>query len=263
MKSCFDFKSRCGAGLAAGYLICSLLAPGVAAAQAGPVVPREIAVDADARLILPADSVTVTLLLEDTGKSAADALTALDARQEQVSKALEALNFGVTLALRGSHLVPAGTGVGASPAGSATNMMGQAAGGQSIVGQAGAGLTANSAVRAQRLLGVKTSQVKQAGAIVDTAMTAGAQRVLYVDYAVENAQEAQAAALKQATANARAKAETIAQSLGVKLGELLSATAAEDPEGNLARENMREGRDVTQFTEKEVRILANVRFAIQ
>lgn len=208
---------------------------GYAAAQDSN--PREIAVFADARVVVAADTVMITLLIEDTGKSAAEALIAADKKMEQVKKAVEALNAGAVASVRGSQLQAAG-----SP---------------------GAGLSGASAMRAQRLLGVKTSQVTRAGEIVDTALASGAQKAMYVDYTVENSAEAQLLAIKEASDRARKKAELLAQTLGVKLGGLLSATVTEDPEGAAVREQMRLGRDLAQFTEKEIHTMANLRFSVQ
>lgn len=216
-------------------------------AQVAPQpVPREIAVDADARVVLPADTVTITLVIEDTGKSAADALNAADKKTEQVKKAVEALNAQTTVALRGSQLGSASAAHNGSP-----------------TGLAAGGLGGASAMRAERLLGIKTSQVKRAGEIVDVALSNGATRALYVDYSVENGADAQLQAIKAASESGRKKAELLAQSLGVKLGGLLSASVAEDPEGNIAREQMRAGRDVTQFTEKEFRSVGTFRFSVE
>jgi uncharacterized protein len=84
--------------------------------------------------------------------------------------------------------------------------------------------------RAVNSVQVRTRALDQLGGYIDRALAAGANRVDSVRFALSNPQEAQGRALTEAVKRARASAEVIAQSLGVKLGPVLEAsTTTEAP----------------------------------
>lgn len=83
--------------------------------------------------------------------------------------------------------------------------------------------------RATNQLAVKTLKLDQLGSFIDQALVAGANRVENVQFGLSNPEAAQAEALQDAVKRARASAEVIAQSLGVKLGDIIEASTVTDP----------------------------------
>jgi len=76
--------------------------------------------------------------------------------------------------------------------------------------------------RASQTVKVKTTNLGSVGEIVDIAVTGGANQINNIQFELSNAkeQEYKQKALAEAATSAKAKAETIAQSLGVKLGKI-------------------------------------------
>ena len=82
--------------------------------------------------------------------------------------------------------------------------------------------------RASQTLKVKTTDMDKVGTIVDIAVTNGANQINNINFGLseEKEQEYKKKALADATKNAKSKAETIAESLGVKLGKIKSVSEA-------------------------------------
>ena len=80
--------------------------------------------------------------------------------------------------------------------------------------------------RATQTLKVKTTDLSKVGTIVDVAVNNGANRINNINFGLSPALEAEykKQALAEATKNAREKAETLAESLGVKLGDIKSVS---------------------------------------
>jgi hypothetical protein len=73
---------------------------------------------------------------------------------------------------------------------------------------------------------VETRKVDAAGALVDAATGAGANRVNGLEFALAHRGEAMGAAIEKAGADARAQAEHVAAGLGVKLRGVLQASVS-------------------------------------
>ena len=80
--------------------------------------------------------------------------------------------------------------------------------------------------RASQTLKVKTTDMSKVGTIVDVAVTKGANQIQNINFGLseEKEQEFKKQALAAATTNAKEKAETIADSLEVKLGKVKSVS---------------------------------------
>jgi len=83
--------------------------------------------------------------------------------------------------------------------------------------------------RASQTLKIKTEDLDKVGEIVDVCVENGANQVNRINFGLseEKEQEYKKEALAKATSNAKEKAETIADSLGVKLGEVRSVSEAQ------------------------------------
>jgi hypothetical protein len=98
--------------------------------------------------------------------------------------------------------------------------------------------------RVQNLVSVHVTELSRVGALLDTALAAGANRVDSVRFGLRQPEAAQGEALRQAVQRARNSAQVLASALGVKLGAVLDAsTVAEPPRFHPANIAMLESAD--------------------
>lgn len=71
---------------------------------------------------------------------------------------------------------------------------------------------------------VKVTDIAKLGALIDTAVQAGANNVQSISFTVENDTQLRQQVIVQAIENARAKADTMAKALGVKIDGVIYAT---------------------------------------
>ena len=71
---------------------------------------------------------------------------------------------------------------------------------------------------------VETGAIDLVGALIDSAISAGANRVDYLNFTVKNDIKPRTEAITTATRDARAQADALASALGVKLGKVIKAT---------------------------------------
>ena len=83
------------------------------------------------------------------------------------------------------------------------------------------GYTANNIVR------IKTTKLDDVGKLIDAAMQAGANNINRLMFTIKDEEAARLDALRQASAKAKAKAEAIAASLGLKILRIASVTEGE------------------------------------
>jgi uncharacterized protein YggE len=76
---------------------------------------------------------------------------------------------------------------------------------------------------------VETHKIDSAGALLDGAIAAGANRVSSLQFTLSNRNEQLRSALERAGAEARAQAESVAKALDVKLKSVVSATTSTTP----------------------------------
>jgi uncharacterized protein len=81
---------------------------------------------------------------------------------------------------------------------------------------------------AQNSVMVHTSALDLAGALIDSAIAAGANRVNSLNFSVKDDTKARAEAIAIATRDARAQADALAAALDVKLGKVLKATTVSE-----------------------------------
>jgi uncharacterized protein YggE len=86
-----------------------------------------------------------------------------------------------------------------------------------------------SGYTARNMVEVTTADLPSVGALIDTAMQAGANNIQRLEFSLKDRRAARAQALREATAAARADAETIASALGVKIVRVLSAQEGGEP----------------------------------
>jgi len=86
-----------------------------------------------------------------------------------------------------------------------------------------------SGYTARNTVEVTTGDLPSVGALIDSAMQAGANSIQRLEFTLKDRHAARAQALREATAAARADAETIANALGVKIVRVLSAQEGGEP----------------------------------
>lgn len=95
--------------------------------------------------------------------------------------------------------------------------------------------------RAENQLSIRVRNIGRTGMVIDALAAAGANRVSSIDFTVTNPKPLQDAALKDAVADARARARLIAESAGVTLGaitEMRQVGGRPQPMGLAARAGM-------------------------
>ena len=81
---------------------------------------------------------------------------------------------------------------------------------------------------AQNSVTVHTGALDLVGALIDSAIAAGANRVNSLNFSVKDDTKARTEAIAIATRDARAQADALASALGVKLGKVLKATTVSE-----------------------------------
>jgi len=81
---------------------------------------------------------------------------------------------------------------------------------------------------AQNSVTVHTGALELVGALIDSAITAGANRINSLDFTVKDDTKARTEAIAIATRDARAQADALASALAVKLGKVLKATTVSE-----------------------------------
>jgi uncharacterized protein YggE len=80
--------------------------------------------------------------------------------------------------------------------------------------------------RALNMVLVEVDTISRVGAVIDAAITAGANRVANLSFELRDIEAARLEALKQATAKARAEAEVLAAATGQQLGPPISISSS-------------------------------------
>jgi hypothetical protein len=126
--------------------------------------------------------------------------------------------------------------------------------------------------RVSNLVEVHVRELARVGALLDTALGAGANRVDSVRFGLSKPETVQGDALRDAVERARQSAQVLATALGVKLGPVLDASTVTEPQRPMplaARFEMASGAaaaDVTtpiQPEEQTVRATVTLIFAIE
>ncbi|MGE3956940.1 MAG: SIMPL domain-containing protein [Vicinamibacterales bacterium] len=115
------------------------------------------------------------------------------------------------------------------------------------------------AYSASSLLSVELLNLDQLGAVVDTALNAGATEVSEIRFLPRDADAARAQALDLAVAQARRDAEALAKAAGGQLGALLSVSTDRGVPALYETITVGRGATSTSIPPPEVRVSASVR----
>lgn len=113
---------------------------------------------------------------------------------------------------------------------------------------------------ARNSLRVETADLNKAGALIDAAIAAGANDIGGVLYTLRDQSKLRADALAQAARDARAKAETLAQAMGIRLGSVRKMEDTYSMPGPMydARAELAAGNPATPIVNGPVRLRAVV-----
>ncbi len=170
--------------------------------------PRTISVSGHSEVSASPDLAVVSIAVETTGATAGDVIADNAKRSAKVAAAVKSLlvaedkvtTTGYSLEPRYENTKPGQT---SEP---------------KIVGYV-----------ARNEVQVETHKIDQVGSLIDAAITAGGNRVSNLSFGLSNRNEQLRAALERAGNEARAQAESIAKSLGVKLTKVLRASSSGAP----------------------------------
>ncbi len=186
-----------GAALAAALLI------GTAAPAQEP--PRLITVTGSAEVEVPPDLATITAGVEIEAESAANALAEAAAAMAEVLAAISA-----------SGVAPADvqtTQLGLDPVWADPPELPQ---------EGGTAQPRVTGYRASNMVTLRLRAVNELGAVVDAVTSAGANRLFGIGFALADPEARRDEARRLAVADARAKAELLAEAAGVTVGQVRS-----------------------------------------
>jgi uncharacterized protein YggE len=197
--------------LALALLVLSLGAAGplVADEKGDEARRRTIAVTGRGEVRAPPDRATLSLAVETTGAHAGEAATENARRSTAVVSALRAGLVPDAVVTTSRYTVEPRYET-TRPGESAPRITGYV-------------------VRNQ--VTVEKAPIDRVGALVDAAVTAGANRIEGLTFSFSKQDELTRAALEKAGADARAQAESVARGLGVHLKEVVTATTSTGPIG--------------------------------
>jgi len=78
--------------------------------------------------------------------------------------------------------------------------------------------------RAENSITVETGEIGMLGGLIDTAIQAGANRINFLNFTLRDESQARSQAIALAAKDAQTQADSLAKSLGVKLGPVVKAT---------------------------------------
>jgi uncharacterized protein len=82
--------------------------------------------------------------------------------------------------------------------------------------------------RADNSITVRTGEIGILGALIDSAIGAGANRINYLRFTLSDESQARSQAIALAAKDAQSQAESLAKALGVKLGPIIKATTTSE-----------------------------------
>jgi len=189
-------------------LICLMLTiPAAAFAESDSAAVRTIVVDGSGEAHATPDNASLSLAIQTTGRTAAQASST---NADLASKVVAALKSKL-----GDKGIVSTGGYSLNPE------YDQRPGREkpSIIGYT-----------AQNSITVETGQLDLIGELIDAAIGAGANSVNYLNFSLKNDADARAKAITIATKDAREQAQALAEALGVKLGKVLKATTVSEPQ---------------------------------
>lgn len=208
-----DFSIRRLTCVVMAFVVCSLW-PVASWSDENHLLPPTLTVSAEGKIQLPPDKALVGLAVETAGESLETVQTENRKRMDQILARLQELGIEEKKIQTSSlnitpHYPPRPRRQGGDPTVPEV---------PKIVGYT-----------VKHSLMVEVQDLDNIGRIVDAALNAGANRFSQITWALKDERPAKLEALKVAVQDARAKAKTLAQAIGVKLVRLLEVTEGRAP----------------------------------
>lgn len=200
---------------------------------------REIAVEADSWARVSPDFARITIILEESAPKAAEAAAKLESRIDVITKGIKAAGLEASTTIRHrdfdffpdeAHTKPV------APA---------------------------SALQVRAIIAIETNNPQNAAQLVDIIHSNGKASIQDFTTLVQSGHEQKLIATEEASRLARQKAERLAKSLGASLGELLSASAIEDPSGEMLSARREMGQNEIAYGDRDVHIIVNLRYSVR
>lgn len=211
----------------------------ITTAEAQQVNSNEIQTSAEVTYFQSPDYLSIEVLSEQVAISAQEGLAALDKKQASLVDSLKKISPNISFSLRGNKISPSNSGIGNT---------------QIKTGQA---------LSVKRSLLVETQDLNNQSKIIDTILQSGQFVINDVNSTVRNNNQPLLSAISEATALAKKKAETLAQSLGLTLGTLVSADTNEEPVGEMIKERMQEGGNIIDYGDRKLQVVVTLRYTIK
>jgi uncharacterized protein YggE len=84
--------------------------------------------------------------------------------------------------------------------------------------------------RAENSITIQTGAIDLLGGLIDTAIAAGANRINFLNFALQDDSHPRSEAIAKASKDAQTQAQALAAALGVKLGRIASASTVSEPQ---------------------------------
>lgn len=202
-------------------------------------VNNEIQTSADATYFQSPDYLSIEVVSEQISASAQEALAALDKKQSVLLESLKKISANIIFSIRGNKIAASNSNSGNS---------------QIKTGQA---------ISVKRSILVETKELGNQSKIIDTILQSGQFVINEINYFVRDNNQPLLDAITQATASAKKKAETIAQSLGLTLSTLVSADTNEEPEGEMLKEKMLNGDNLVDYGDQKLQVVVTLKYAVK
>lgn len=202
-------------------------------------INNEIQTTADATYFQSPDYLSIEVVSEQISASAQEALAALDKKQSILLESLKKISANLIFSIRGNKIAASNSNLGNS---------------QIKTGQP---------ISVKRSILVETKEFSgNQSKIIDTILQSGQFVIAGINYSVRENNQPLLDAITQATASAKKKAETIAQSLGLTLGTLISADSNEEPEGEMLKEKMLNGENLVDYGDQKLQVVVTLKYAV-
>ncbi len=117
-------------------------------------------------------------------------------------------------------------------------------------------------LRARKIIAIETSQIDKAAEIVDWVFVAGGTSIQDVTTFVLDGHKERLRAVALASRKAKQKAQHVAKSLGVKLGQLIETNVIEDPAAPVLLRQRELGKNQVAYGDKDVHVVVAQRYEI-
>lgn len=208
-------------------------------AQQNEISQKEIQTSAEETYFQSPDFISIEVTTEQVATSAQEAISAIDKREIALNDLLKKINPNIKLNSRGNKISASTT--------NSNNLQ----------------IKAGQALAVKRSFLIECSELSTQSKIIDTILQAAQFNITEIRYFVRDNNQPLLDALNRATSNAKRKAEVIAKSLGLELGNLISADTNEEATGEMVKERMLSGEESFDYGDKKLQVVVTLKFSVR